>query len=90
MNFSKIINGLKETVILTGYNRTAKELLNLSDRQLNDIGVSKELLTRGGRAYPWRSEEAVISKSIPANVTKLRVTKEIENTSVMPSRSKAA
>ena len=90
MNFNKIKNGIKEVIIFAGYSRTAKELLKLSEKQLNDIGVSRELLTRGAKAYPWRSEEAVLSMSIPANVTKLRTSKVIQNTPIMTRRPKAA
>lgn len=32
-------------------------LLNLSDRQLEDAGISKELLLQGTNAWPWRIEE---------------------------------
>ena len=90
MNFNKIISNVKEAIIVSGYSRTAKELLKLSERQLNDIGVSRELLTRGGKAYPWRDERKGISNSIPANVTKFRTTKIIENSPIMPSTPKAA
>jgi uncharacterized protein YjiS (DUF1127 family) len=32
-------------------------LLNLSDRQLEDAGISKELLLEGTSAWPWRVED---------------------------------
>jgi uncharacterized protein YjiS (DUF1127 family) len=32
-------------------------LLNLSDRQLEDAGISKELLLQGTSAWPWRVAE---------------------------------
>lgn len=35
-------------------NRTLRNLSQLSDSQLEDIGVSRELLAQGVRAYPWR------------------------------------
>jgi len=35
-------------------NRAAKQLELLSDKQLEDIGVSRELLKLGAEAYPWK------------------------------------
>lgn len=67
MIFSKIKSGLKEAIIVSGYTRTAKELSFLSDRQLADLGISRELLSLGAKAYPWRAE--VIEQVIPDNVT---------------------
>ncbi|HMT92714.1 DUF1127 domain-containing protein [uncultured Thiothrix sp.] len=34
-------------------NRTLRNLSKLNDSQLDDIGVSRELLAQGTRAYPW-------------------------------------
>ena len=90
MIFNTIKNGIKEVFIVSGYSKTAKELLKLSERQLNDIGVSRELLLKGAKAYPWREEKASLSKAIPSNVTKLKTTKIIENTPIMPQTPKAA
>lgn len=67
MIFSKIKNGLKEALIVSGYSRTAKELSLLSDRQLADLGISRGLLKLGASAFPWREE--VESQMIPDNVT---------------------
>ena len=62
------------------------ELLNMSDRQLNDFGVSRHLLIEGISAWPWReaSAEELTGEglaSIPAitNVRKSVIgTKDIE------------
>ena len=32
-------------------------LLTLSDRQLEDAGISRELLSKGTSAWPWREQE---------------------------------
>ena len=90
MIFNTIKNGIKEAFMVSGYSQTAKELLKLSERQLSDIGVSRELLLKGGRAYPWREEQHMVAKEIPSNVTTLRTNKIIENTPIMPRRPKAA
>ena len=67
MIFSKIKSGLKEAIIVSGYTRTAKELSFLSDRQLADLGISRELLNLGASAYPWRAQ--IDEQVIPDNVT---------------------
>lgn len=90
MIFSKIMKGIKEAFIVSGYSRTAKELSKLSAAQLTDIGVSRELLLKGGSAYPWREENLALSKVIPSNITKLKTVKVIENTPIMPQTPKAA
>jgi len=86
--FTKTINRIKEAFMVSGYSRTAKELLKLSDAQLKDIGVSRELLKTGYSGYPWRKEaEAAI---IPNNVTQLKNARVIANSPIMPPRPKAA
>lgn len=37
-------------------NTMAKEILLLSDRQLDDIGLSRTKLEKGAKAYPWKVE----------------------------------
>lgn len=37
--------------------RTLRNLSNLTETQLDDIGVSRELLTQGVTAFPWRIED---------------------------------
>jgi len=90
MIFSKIKKGIKEAFMVSGYSKTAKELLKLSETQLIDIGVSRELLKKGAKAYPWREENSVFTKAIPSNVTQLKTKKVIENTPIMPQTPKAA
>ena len=88
MIFSKMIKRIKEAFVVSGYSQTVKELSKLSDRQLADIGVSRELLSLGASGYPWREE--TVAKAIPNNVTNFQTKKVIENTPIMPRRPKAA
>ena len=37
--------------------RTLRNLNKLTDSQLDDIGISRELLVKGVSAYPWQVEE---------------------------------
>ena len=57
-------------------NRTAKELLALTDLQLKDIGLCRIKLHKGASAYPWRitqssvvidlaSKSSSVSKELP-------------------------
>lgn len=48
--FSRLAEAL-ETV---GRERARRELLNLNDRYLEDLGFSRELLEEGVNAWPWR------------------------------------
>ena len=69
MILSKIKNSLKDVFITSDYTRTAKELSLLSDRQLSDLGISRELLKHGASSYPWSAEVEVEVLEIPDNVT---------------------
>jgi uncharacterized protein YjiS (DUF1127 family) len=37
--------------------RTLRNLNKLTESQLDDIGISRELLAQGVRAFPWRVQE---------------------------------
>ena len=93
MSFNKIINSIHKAFLVSGYSRTAKELYLLSDRQLEDLGISRALLKRGYAGYPWRVE-AVVAQEIPDNVSQLKVTKSatasVNQTPIMPQKPKAA
>jgi uncharacterized protein YjiS (DUF1127 family) len=88
MIFTKIKNKIIEAQKIAGYSRTAKELLKLSDRQLEDIGFSRALLMRGVSAYPWREQE--ITHVMTDNVTNIDFPETAVHTPIMPSRRKAA
>jgi len=49
----RIINSFE----VAGRARTLQILRGLSDRQLDDAGLSRELLNQGLRAWPWRVVE---------------------------------
>ena len=88
MNFTKIKDGIKEAIKISGYSRTANELLNLSDYQLEDLGLSRGLLEQGYSAYPWRVEAK--SQDIPDNVTEFIATKKVVDTQIKTRRPRAA
>ncbi|GAA0417222.1 hypothetical protein GCM10009133_27140 [Cocleimonas flava] len=93
MNIKNVLKNINEAFLLSGYARTAQELSLLSDRQLADLGVSRELLKLGASGYPWREEAQ--SHIIPDNVSHFKAaTNDTETaadqTPIMPSPSKAA
>ena len=51
---SGFIARLTEVLESVGRERARRELLNLNDRYLADLGFSRELLEEGVQAWPWR------------------------------------
>jgi len=88
MNFIKIKNKIKDAFIVYGHFRTAGELNKFSTSQLADAGISKQLLSLGVSAYPWRL--AADSQDNPDNDSQLNATNAVNETQVMPRKSKAA
>jgi len=69
MIFTTIKNAVIKAQKKAGYSRAAKQLLKLSDRQLEDFGFSRSLLKQGYKAYPWK--EPTITHVITDNVTNI-------------------
>ena len=92
MNFKNVLTKLNESFLHSGYARTAQELNMLSDRQLDDLGISRALLKLGANGFPWRPEEP--AQAIPDNVSQIKAAKaatsSIDQTSIMPKTPKAA
>ena len=91
MNFKNVLKKLNEAFVFSGYARTAQELNLLSDRQLDDLGISRALLKLGANGFPWRPEEP--AQAIPDNVSQFNVassSSSVKQTPVMPKTSKAA
>ena len=42
----------------SAHQRVARELLTLTDKQLDDIGFSRQKLYKGAAGYPWRLDTA--------------------------------
>ena len=59
---TRMINMLTNALERSAQHRTREYLLGLSDRHLDDMGFSRELLKQGPKAWPWRKpEEALVS-----------------------------
>lgn len=57
--FTSLKNSFLFTMELRGRRVAQQELLKLSDRQLEDFGISRYLLTEGVSAWPWKAESDV-------------------------------
>ncbi len=49
----------------SAYERVSRELLQLTDHQLEDIGFSRVKLQQGASAYPWRVAEPRVATVTP-------------------------
>ncbi len=88
MKLIKIKNKIKNVFTVYGHYLTAVELSKYSTSQLADAGISKQQLSLGVSAYPWRL--AAVSQDIPDNASKLNATNAVNETQVMPRTPKAA
>ncbi len=52
--FDKIAKALKQFSINANLNKTARDLLEYPDSCLLDIGISRHLLLKGAKGYPWK------------------------------------
>lgn len=54
--FAMIYASMIENFLKT---RTLRDLNKLSESQLDDIGISRELLTQGVAGFPWRAQDSI-------------------------------
>lgn len=76
----KFANGVERY----GQHRVRNELLAMSDRQLTDIGYSRDLLRKGVDFWPWRLEQTTIQSEAHA------YTANVETTLSSANQEKAA
>lgn len=58
--FKAIQNYLEEY----GKHRTRHVLLSMSDKQLHDVGISRDLLIKGVQAWPWRMSDTTAGQTV--------------------------
>ena len=69
----KLLKGDHDSAEKAGRERARRAFLQMNDRLLADAGISRELLNRGVKAWPWRAEanaeldSASASSSAPAH-----------------------
>ena len=56
-SLKKIISNVQKAIELHQIAQVRLIFLDMTDRQLKDIGISRELLKKGSRAYPWHAED---------------------------------
>lgn len=67
--------------------KTRDHLLNMSDRQLEDVGLSRDLLSRGIDYWPWRDESGAEPRSNqPAKMTSAEINRAIRELSNMSDK----
>ncbi len=55
---NRIITAIEHRLEIAARARTRRELLDRSDRFLEDVGISRALLEAGVHAWPWREDDA--------------------------------
>ena len=60
-SIDKLARRVQRVIERMGYERARVEMLQLSDRLLEDIGVSRALLEQGVGAWPWRERSTDVS-----------------------------
>jgi len=75
--FKKYVKAFNELFENAGLNRAARQLELMSDKQLQDIGVSREQLKYGAAAYPWKAQTSNVVQV--GNFNKSNVTAAVEN-----------
>lgn len=60
---NRIIHALTDAQERSARKQTRAYLLSLSDRFLDDMGLSRELIKQGPEAWPWRKPEEALGSA---------------------------
>jgi len=66
--------------------RTRNTLLTMSERQLEDAGISRALLLQGVKHWPWREEQLEKATEQPAKADSAEIRNAIKELSAMSDR----
>ena len=90
MNYLKrIMHALTDALERSAQQRTREYLLGLSNRHLDDMGISRELLQQGSKAWPWRKlDDALVASWTPATIDALNTDSDAQ--SEYPDRRRPA
>ena len=70
-----------------GRHKAREQLLNMSDRQLEDMGLSRDLLRRGIHYWPWREElDAAPRSAQPKKMTTAEINRAVRELSDMSDK----
>ncbi|RVU85478.1 DUF1127 domain-containing protein [Leucothrix sargassi] len=74
---SKLSERVSTAFELSGHSKVLAHLNTLSDTQLEDLGFSRQLMSQGVAAYPWK-ENGVSVSSLPTLTETRATSKEIK------------
>lgn len=81
-----MLNKLKAHMHNYALRKTRIQLLNLSDNQLEDVGISRELLKEGISSWPWREGQTAMLTAQPGKMKTKDVNKAIRELSSMSDK----
>jgi len=76
-----MIKTLKKYLHRYSISRTRTQLLAMGDRQLEDLGISKDLLLHGNDFWPWRENSMDQLDSQPKRMSSAEINKAIKDLS---------
>ena len=77
-SLKRIMHALIDALERSAQKRTREYLLGLSDRHLDDMGLSRELLKQGPDAWTWRKTgDPLVTSSMPAALHELKTDSEV-------------
>ena len=66
--------------------KTRQQLLSLSDSQLQDVGISRDLLNQGNASWPWRENDMRHLSPQPARMNAKQINSAIRELSRMSDK----
>ena len=84
----RIMNALTNALERSAQQRTREYLLGLSDSHLDDMGLSRELLMQGPKAWPWRkADEPQVALTMPALIREVNTDGDVQPANLDRARS---
>jgi hypothetical protein len=76
-SLKRIMHALTDALESSAQKRTREYLLGLSDRHLDDMGLSRERLKQGPDAWPWRKpDDPIVASLMPVTTGELTTDSE--------------
>lgn len=76
----RIMQSLTGALERSAQTRTREYLLGLSDRHLDDMGLSRQLLKQGPSAWPWRKlSDPLVAALMPVATDELNTDSEVQS-----------
>ena len=79
-SLKRIMHALTDALERSAQMRTREYLLGLSDRHLDDMGLSRELVKQGPNAWPWRKpSDPLVPSLMPAAIAELNTDSDAQS-----------